>query len=180
MNKIILIPAALILSLHAASVIRQNGSKRVVLSDCQVQGAGNAKCGTLAVYENRATKTGRMINLKIVVLPATGDKREPDPFIYFAGGPGSSSTEEAPGIAQAFAKIRQHRDLLLHFPRLIEFETRHRQIVPDTESGEFPLDRGESRPLLFKLRQSARQTQRRRDWPSSPGSIRRRAGRRQR
>lgn len=112
MNKILLIPAALILSLHAASAIRQNGAKRVVLSDCQIQGVVNAKCGTLAVYENRATKTGRMIDLKIVVLPATGDKREPDPLIYFAGGPGASSTEGAPGIAQAFPKIREHRDLV--------------------------------------------------------------------
>jgi pimeloyl-ACP methyl ester carboxylesterase len=76
-----------------------------------IQGA--AKCGTLDVYENRAAKSGRMISLNIVVLPATGDKREPDPLVYFSGGPGGSATEDGPGIARAFAKLREHRDLLL-------------------------------------------------------------------
>src|ERR1044072_6190702 len=103
MNKAILILMAVIVSLHS--------EKRVVLKDCTLEGV-QAKCGTLEVYENRATKKGRMISLNIVVLPATGDKREPDPLIYFAGGPGSASTEDAPGIAQIFAKIREHRDLL--------------------------------------------------------------------
>jgi pimeloyl-ACP methyl ester carboxylesterase len=73
---------------------------------------GPAKCGTLEVYENRATKKGRMISINVVVLPATGDKREPDPFVYFAGGPGSAATEDAAGIADAFKTIREHRDLL--------------------------------------------------------------------
>src|SRR5215210_1135152 len=53
-----------------------------------------------------------MIGLNILVLPATGDKRDPDPLVYFAGGPGSAATEDASGIAGAFAKIREHRDLL--------------------------------------------------------------------
>jgi pimeloyl-ACP methyl ester carboxylesterase len=110
-KTVLFVAIILLVALHGASVVRQNGSK-VVLNDCQVAGVGNAKCGTLAVHENRATKTGRTINLKIVVLPATSDKHESDPLIYFAGGPGSSSTEDAPGIAQAFAKIREHRDLL--------------------------------------------------------------------
>ena len=73
--------------------------------------AGSAKCGTFEVYENRATKTGRKISLNIVVFPATG-KREPDPVVYFAGGPGSAATEDAPGIALDFAKLREHRDLV--------------------------------------------------------------------
>ena len=96
---------------QAASAVRQSPPK-VVLKDCQVQGLGSAKCGTLEVYENRATKKGRMISLNILVVPATGDKREPDPLIYFAGGPGSAATEDAIGIARAFVKIREHRDLL--------------------------------------------------------------------
>ncbi|HEX5964833.1 MAG TPA: alpha/beta fold hydrolase, partial [Pyrinomonadaceae bacterium] len=50
--------------------------------------------------------------MNILVLPATGEKREPDPFFYFAGGPGSGSTEDAPGIAQILAKVRVHRDLV--------------------------------------------------------------------
>jgi len=113
MNRIFLFVAiGLILTLQAAIALRQNSAK-VVLKDCRVQGIeSNAKCGTLDVYENRATKSGRMITLNIVVLPATGSQREPDPLVYFAGGPGASATEDAPGIAQAFAKIRERRDLL--------------------------------------------------------------------
>lgn len=102
----------LILTLQSASAVRQNGPK-LVLNDCELQGIpGKAKCGTLEVYENRATRKGRKIALKIVVLPATGDKREPDPFVYFAGGPGGSATEDARGLAFAFPQIRQHRDML--------------------------------------------------------------------
>ncbi|MGH9957273.1 MAG: alpha/beta hydrolase, partial [Pyrinomonadaceae bacterium] len=50
--------------------------------------------------------------LKIMVLPATGSERAPDGWFYIPGGPGSSATEDAPGIAPAFAKIREHRDLV--------------------------------------------------------------------
>jgi len=113
MNKAILIFMTLVISLQSASTVRQNETKRLVLNDCKIEDVqGSAKCGTLEVYENRATKKGRMINLNIVVLPATGDKREPDPWVYFAGGPGSAATEDATGLAEAFKGIREHRDLL--------------------------------------------------------------------
>jgi pimeloyl-ACP methyl ester carboxylesterase len=112
-KTLLFVSLVLILTLHAASAVRQNGPKQILLKDCQVKDIqGTAKCGTLEVYENRATNKGRKISLNILVLPATGDKREPDPFVYFAGGPGSAATEDAVGIAQAFAKIREHRDLL--------------------------------------------------------------------
>jgi pimeloyl-ACP methyl ester carboxylesterase len=112
MNKLLLLFLGVLLSLQSASAVRQNSTKTITLKDCDVENVGKAKCGTLEVYENRATKKGRMISLNIVVLPATGDQREPDPFVYFAGGPGSAATEDAQGIAQVFAKIRVHRDLL--------------------------------------------------------------------
>jgi len=106
------IAIALLITLQSASAVRQNGSK-VVLNDCQVRGAQiKAKCGMYEVYENRATKQGRKISLKIVLIPATGDKREPEPLVYFAGGPGGSATEGAAGIAQAFPQVLAHRDLL--------------------------------------------------------------------
>jgi pimeloyl-ACP methyl ester carboxylesterase len=102
----------LILTLHAASAIKQNSAK-LELKDCQVPGIqGAARCGTLEVFENRATKSGRKIGINIVVLPATGAKREPDPVVYFAGGPGGSATGDAAGLAQAFVRLREHRDLL--------------------------------------------------------------------
>jgi pimeloyl-ACP methyl ester carboxylesterase len=99
-------------SLQTSSVAQQNGGS-VTLRPCEPRGIpGPAKCGTYEVFENRAAGKGRKISINILVLPATGDKREPDPFFYFAGGPGSGATDDAPGIAQVFAKIREHRDLV--------------------------------------------------------------------
>src|ERR1044072_4663001 len=113
MKKAILILAVVILGIHCTSTARQKDIKRLVLNDCKLEGVNRqAKCGTLEVYENRATKQGRKIGINVVVVPATGDKREPDPFVYFAGGPGSAATEDAPGIIEGFQKIREHRDLL--------------------------------------------------------------------
>lgn len=103
---------ALLLTVHSASAVKRDHPKPVVLKDCQVPNVGNAKCGTYEVYEDRAAKKGRMISLKILVLPATGEKREPDPLFYFAGGPGASATGDAPGFARGFADIRKHRDLV--------------------------------------------------------------------
>lgn len=88
-------------------------SSRLRLTPCEITGVkGQARCGSFEVFENRALRTGRKISLKVVVLPATSAERSPDPFVYIPGGPGSSATEDAPGIAQFFAKIREHRDLL--------------------------------------------------------------------
>ena len=76
-KKLLLIALALLITLQSASAVRQNGSKPV-LSDCQLGGAQiKAKCGTYEVYEHRAAKKGRKISLKIVLVPATGDKPEP-------------------------------------------------------------------------------------------------------
>jgi len=105
---------ALLVTLQTASITRSSVPKlALVLKPCQVPDIkGDAKCGTFEVFENRATRKGRKINLNVLVLPATGPKREPDALFYFAGGPGSAATEEASGIAQMLAKVREHRDLV--------------------------------------------------------------------
>ena len=85
----------------------------LVLSPCNIEGTSEkVKCGTYEVYENRSSRKGRKISLKVVVFPATGKERELDPFVYVPGGPGSSATEDAPYVAPEFAKIRERRDLL--------------------------------------------------------------------
>jgi len=86
---------------------------RLELTPCQVPGvADKVLCGTYEVFEDRVARKGRKITLKVVVCPATGSERQPDPFVYIPGGPGSSATEDAPGIAQVFASIRTHRDMV--------------------------------------------------------------------
>jgi pimeloyl-ACP methyl ester carboxylesterase len=73
----------------------------------------DARCGTYEVWENRAAKSGRKIPLQVVVLPATGPKRLPDPLVYFAGGPGASSIGEGVGFATSAPELRKDRDFLL-------------------------------------------------------------------
>lgn len=91
----------------------QHTKTQSVLSPCEVPGvSGKALCGRYEVFEDRAAQKGRKLSMRIVVLPATGPERAPDPLVYIAGGPGSSSVEDASDIAQLFAKVREHRDLL--------------------------------------------------------------------
>src|SRR5215211_2980027 len=100
--------------------VRDSGSGQAAslrLEPCEVPGAGEgvkekARCGTYEVFENRASKSGRRIKLKVVVFPATGREKAADPLFYIPGGPGSSATEDAPYIAEGFAKVRERRDLV--------------------------------------------------------------------
>ena len=86
----------------------------LMLTPCDVPGLpGKARCGTYEVWENRETRSGRRIPLKVLVLPATGADRLPDPFTFFHGGPGAAATEVAPSLAHDYAKIRERRDILL-------------------------------------------------------------------
>ncbi len=88
-------------------------SRSQILTSCEVPGIpGKAQCGRYEVFEDRASGKGRKISLKILVLPATGSDRAPDPVVYIAGGPGSSSVEDAQWVAELMAKIREHRDLV--------------------------------------------------------------------
>ncbi len=89
----------------------------ISLTSCELPGANpstkdKALCGAFEVFEDREHKAGRKIALKIVVYPATGTDKAPDPLFYIPGGPGHSATEDAPFVAQQAAKIREHRDLV--------------------------------------------------------------------
>ncbi len=87
--------------------------KSIKLEPCDVPGLQTkGQCGTLEVFEDRATQKGRKIKLKILVLPALGAEQLRDPIFYLAGGPGSSAIEDASGVAQQFKTLNQHRDLV--------------------------------------------------------------------
>ena len=105
---------ALMATFQAASTTPRAAAKAAIeLTPCKPEGiTGDAKCGTLEVFENRATQKGRKIKINVLVLPATGPQRDPDALFYFAGGPGSAATEDARGIAQILANVRQRRDLV--------------------------------------------------------------------
>ncbi|HYL77725.1 MAG TPA: alpha/beta hydrolase [Bryobacteraceae bacterium] len=81
------------------------------LHACKVAGiADEVQCATYPVWENRATKTGRKIGLNIVVLPARGTERAPDPLFILAGGPGQASTETVVGYVRN--AVRNRRDIV--------------------------------------------------------------------
>lgn len=84
------------------------------LAACKVPGAEDgetvdARCGVIEVWENRATRSGRKLHLKVVVLPASGSARQPDPIFYLAGGPGEAISANAGPFD---SDLRRERDLV--------------------------------------------------------------------
>ncbi|HEX4951943.1 MAG TPA: alpha/beta fold hydrolase [Thermoanaerobaculia bacterium] len=105
---------ALAVGAASPSVAADPGSRRLPLEPCQIEGLeGGALCGTHEVWENRTTRQGRKIGLKVVVLPATGPEVAPDPLFLFAGGPGDGIASHAAGAAQEYAELRKNRDVVM-------------------------------------------------------------------
>ncbi len=87
--------------------------KPVAPHSCKVEGVkGKVLCATLPVWENRETKTGRKIPMNVVILPALGGKKLPDPIFFFAGGPGQGAATTAEGWAEV-REFRERRDIVL-------------------------------------------------------------------
>ncbi|HEX3555405.1 MAG TPA: alpha/beta fold hydrolase [Thermoanaerobaculia bacterium] len=79
---------------------------------CKVPGLNEeVRCASYAVWEDRAAKKGRKIGINVVILPAKGPDKAPDPLFFFGGGPGQGIAGEAPGLAESPA--RQKRDVVL-------------------------------------------------------------------
>jgi pimeloyl-ACP methyl ester carboxylesterase len=83
------------------------------LQPCKVDGVAEPLlCGALPVREDRNDRDSRRISLKIVVVPATGEKTQP-PLYDLAGGPGIAATASAKFWATDGARYRAHRDVVL-------------------------------------------------------------------
>jgi pimeloyl-ACP methyl ester carboxylesterase len=79
------------------------------LKPCRVDGIDEELfCGKLTVFEDREKRTGRTIDLNIVVLPAFDQQTKAEPLFDLAGGPGASSAERADFYAGP-GKIYRHR-----------------------------------------------------------------------
>lgn len=88
--------ALLVLALPAAARAQADvgGSAAIALTPCRVEGASApVQCGIHRVFENRRTGRGRMLPLKVVVLPARRPNPALGPIFYFAGGPGETAAE---------------------------------------------------------------------------------------
>ena len=89
------------------------GHPALQLQTCKVEGVPEPLlCGSLPVREDRSDADSRKISLKIVVVPAKGDKKLP-PLYDLAGGPGIAETASARFWAVEGAMYRAHRDIVL-------------------------------------------------------------------
>jgi pimeloyl-ACP methyl ester carboxylesterase len=79
---------------------------------CEDIALPSVRCSTISVPENRTTGKGRMITLRVAVLPARGASRAEDAVFFLAGGPGQAATTflRDPGMARHSLGTR--RDLV--------------------------------------------------------------------
>lgn len=86
---------------------------RLALEPCTINGIG-AECGYLHVPEDRNNPGGRILDLKIVIVPAREANHDPDPLFYISGGPGGITT--GPGIVITshtwFWDVNDRRDIV--------------------------------------------------------------------
>jgi pimeloyl-ACP methyl ester carboxylesterase len=83
------------------------------LKPCRLAGIDEELfCGKLPVFENRETRTGRTIDLNVVVLPAFDQKEKAEPLFDLAGGPGASSADRADFYAGPGKEYRRRHDVV--------------------------------------------------------------------
>jgi pimeloyl-ACP methyl ester carboxylesterase len=84
------------IALGAAFAVAQSSPPNLALTPCRIAGVrGELRCGTHEVFENRQTRRGRKLPLKIVLIPARSPHPELAPVFFLAGGPGETNTEFA-------------------------------------------------------------------------------------
>lgn len=100
--------------LAGCGTIRTQTDTLDLLKPCaHEEGPLDGYCGTVDVWENRQTQTGRRISLKVVVLPGVRRGENPDPLFFLAGGPGQAAAQMASGIQQLFRPVLADRDIVL-------------------------------------------------------------------
>jgi pimeloyl-ACP methyl ester carboxylesterase len=90
-------------------------ANRGPLQPCKLPGIDEELlCGKLTVFENRVTRSGRTIDLNVVVVPALEPSSPSDaPLFDLAGGPGAAATGGAGFFAGEGKEYRRHRDVVL-------------------------------------------------------------------
>ena len=119
MNFIRILPLCSLLLAATPAIAQEEGDDSGLgLETCELLVPGTplstvGQCGWLEMPENPAEPEGRKINIRVARIPARGRVAEPDPLIFFAGGPGQAATESWPIIAGALRKASENRDILL-------------------------------------------------------------------
>jgi pimeloyl-ACP methyl ester carboxylesterase len=87
-------------------------SPTLILAPCHVDGVQEElRCGIYPVFENRQTRRGRKLPLKIAFIPARQPHAELRPVFYLTGGPGEAATEMAPNMINSID--RDEHDIVL-------------------------------------------------------------------
>jgi pimeloyl-ACP methyl ester carboxylesterase len=107
-----------LLLIPAAVLAEESDESGIELETCELLVPGTplstiAQCGWLTVAENPDEPEGRQIDIRVARVPARGRVAEPDPLVFFAGGPGQSATESWPIVARALKDVNETRDILL-------------------------------------------------------------------
>ena len=106
------LPLALVLSVEA-QVHAQPITFPATFSPCVLPGvAAPAWCGSVRVFEDRARRRGRTIDLRVVVLPARAARPAHDPVFVLVGGPGQGAADLAPLLARQYDDIVDRRDVV--------------------------------------------------------------------
>ena len=91
-----------------------NAKPALVLQSCRLEGVSvEARCGKLEVFENRETNAGRKIALNIAVIPSVSANPQPDPIVFFAGGPGQAAVKLGHVALYILQKARREREIIL-------------------------------------------------------------------
>lgn len=86
---------------------------RATTSECRVDGLRQAvQCGVLSRPLDPHRPEGARIELHYMVVPATAQRKRPDPLFFFAGGPGQSAIAVAGQMAPLLGRLGQRRDLV--------------------------------------------------------------------
>ena len=109
--KSLLAAAAVLLAACSPGSDRPHGA--LPLAPCRLPGVeAAAQCGALQVWEDRATRRGRRIDINVAVIPAKLRNHEPDAIAIFAGGPGQGAVALAAQVMPLFARLNDTRDIL--------------------------------------------------------------------
>lgn len=104
-------PLLLSLAILAASLWSTPPSP---LKPCKLPGIDEQLlCGKLSVFENRQTRSGRKIDLNVVVLPALDQRNKEAPLFDLAGGPGVAATSSTAYYTTDLQDYRRYRDVVL-------------------------------------------------------------------
>ena len=86
---------------------------RLALGPCPPeQRIPDGQCGAYSVFEDRESRQGRRIDLRVVVLPALAGTPEEDPVFILAGGPGQAATEIIGTVLAGLRDVHRNRDLV--------------------------------------------------------------------